>query len=446
MLIEFRVENHRSILTEQALTMEAGRVGEVGDARLRRVGALSLLPVAALFGANASGKSNVLSAIGFLRDAILDSHAAWPPSGGVPRDAFAWGVGPLEPSLFEVTYLLGEVRFQYGFTINQTRVLEEWLFAWPKGRRQSWFERDADRFRFGDHLRGENRSIAELTRTNALFLSTAAQHQHEQLMPHYEWSRALRTVRVEGYRERFADAIPASAAASMFAALAAASAAEAGSSGWVRLNDMLPRPTESADPLGQLRRLDDRDSERLRRLLQAADVGITQFKLEGSPGPGGARSKDPSRQVSLLHQTRSGGGWLTLERESLGTKALFQLGPLVLDTLRTGGVLIVDELESSLHSLLALEIVRLFNDPDANPNNAQLIFTTHDTALLGTATGEPPLRRDQVWLTEKDPEGATQLTPLTDFKPRKEENLERGYLQGRYGAVPILGPLVPGKG
>ncbi len=101
----------------------------------------------------------------------------------------------------------------------------------------------------------------------------------------------------------------------------------------------------------------------------------------------------------------------------------------------------MDELEASLHPLLAIEIVKLFNDLRANPYNAQLLFTTHDTNLLGTTIGETSLRRDEIWLTEKDDEGATCLYPLTDYKPRKAENIERGYLQGRYGAIPYLGDL-----
>jgi hypothetical protein len=114
----------------------------------------------------------------------------------------------------------------------------------------------------------------------------------------------------------------------------------------------------------------------------------------------------------------------------------------ILEVLQNGGVLLVDELERSLHPSLAREIIRQFNDPKANPKNAQIIFTTHDANLLGTTVGEPALRRDQVWLTEKDAEGATVLYPLTDYKPRKAENLERGYLQGRYGAIPFLGDFL----
>jgi AAA15 family ATPase/GTPase len=130
---------------------------------------------------------------------------------------------------------------------------------------------------------------------------------------------------------------------------------------------------------------------------------------------------------------------LPLEDESRGTQTLFRLALPILQTIEEGGILLVDELEASLHPKLAQEIVRQFNDPAANPRNAQLIFTTHDTNLLGTTMGEPALRRDQVWLTEKNNEGATVLYPLTDYKPRKAENLERGYIQGRFGAIPFLG-------
>ena len=109
--------------------------------------------------------------------------------------------------------------------------------------------------------------------------------------------------------------------------------------------------------------------------------------------------------------------------------------------LMTGGLLLIDELESRLHPLLGLKLLEMFNSHEHNPHNAQVIFTTHDTNLLGTTLGAPPMRRDQVWFTEKDTDGATRLYPLTNFKPRSVENLERGYLQGRYGAVPFLGEL-----
>lgn len=144
--------------------------------------------------------------------------------------------------------------------------------------------------------------------------------------------------------------------------------------------------------------------------------------------------------VFLLHKVEEGEGeWLPLEMESAGTITLLELATRLVRALRHGSLFCIDELEASLHPALGLELVRLFHSRQRNPNGAQLIFTTHDTNLLGNLLGEPPLRRDQVWFTEKDNAGTTHLYPLTDYSPRKEENLERGYLQGRYGAIPFLG-------
>jgi hypothetical protein len=145
--------------------------------------------------------------------------------------------------------------------------------------------------------------------------------------------------------------------------------------------------------------------------------------------------------VLVRHQHSGSEAWLPLEQESQGTRTLFELAPPLIRALRRGSVLAIDELEASLHPLLAAHVVRQFHDPETNPRNAQIIFTTHDTNLLGTTLGDPLLRRDQIWLTEKDREGATSLYPLSDYKPRKAENIERGYLQGRYGAIPFLGDL-----
>ena len=133
MLIEFRVENHRSLWDEQALTLEAGRIGGSSDTRPRSVAGhgASLLPAAVIYGANASGKSNVLAALAFMRKAVILSHRQWEPEGGIPRTAFAWGDERNEPSMFEASFLVGETKYVYGFAVDDEVVQEEWLFAWP---------------------------------------------------------------------------------------------------------------------------------------------------------------------------------------------------------------------------------------------------------------------------------------------------------------------------
>lgn len=405
MLIEFRVENHRSIRDEQGLTLEAGPVD--GDTtRLRAVDGRQLLPAAALYGANASGKSNVLAALRFMRDAVANSHSFWQLDGGVPREPFAWGRMRREMSLFQTQFLIDDVRYEYGFVVDDVRIREEWLKAWPHGRPQVWFERDSPGrpMKFGEHLRGENRAVELLTRENALFLSAAAQLNHEQLAPIFRWFQGMHSV---GVRSRN-PSILVEKPVRWFAGDASPTFGEGG-----------------------------KGAERIagfRDLLRAADIGIIDLEVtDGNDGRG--------RRVLVRHQARTEDAWLPLEEESHGTQRLFSLAPLVFHALAEGAVLLVDELEAGLHPLLALEIVRAFHDPKRNPKGAQLIFTTHDTNLLGSLVGEPALRRDQVWLTEKDDDGGTRFYPMTDYKPRKMENLERGYLQGRYGAIPFLGVL-----
>ena len=175
-----------------------------------------------------------------------------------------------------------------------------------------------------------------------------------------------------------------------------------------------------------------------RALLQNADVGILDVKVEYDERKTTNHTFKTPRFV-FRHTTESADAWLPLEAESRGTQTLFRMALPIIQAMRTGGTLVVDELEASLHPMLAAKIIQQFNDPKTNPKNAQLIFTTHDTNLLGRTFDEPLLRRDQVWFTEKDKNGATILYPLTNYKPRKAENLERGYLQGRYGAIPFLG-------
>jgi hypothetical protein len=420
MLIEFRVENHRSLREERVLNLEEALGTDGGDPRPRQESGSSkrLLPVAALYGGNASGKTNVLAALVFMRNAVLFSHRLWPAEGGVPRDPFAWGPKREEPSLFEVTFTASGTRFDYGFVADDERFLEEWLYARPQNRRQMWFERDEEGIRFGENLRGENRAIEQITRPNSLFLAAAAQSRHAQLTPIIGFFRSIKPVRVHGR-----------------------------GGGWgepsleIGLAHFLTRGVQ-----GELAFFDeDRPFTRgatldgfgaLMNILQVADTGVVDLKVERTR----ERDMGPRNpRVFLRHHSETGEAWLPLEEESRGTRSLLRMAPYLVEALAKGHCLVVDELEASLHPLLALHVVRTFNDPRTNPNNAQLLFSTHDTSLLGTTLGDPVLRRDQVWLTEKDAEGGTDLYPLTDYKPRKAENLERGYLSGRYGAIPFLG-------
>jgi hypothetical protein len=427
MLIQFRVENHRSLRDEQVLSMVAADLGDAGSERLIRAEGLehALLPAMALYGANASGKSNVIGALAFMQRAVLESHRYWYPEGWTPQEPFALSTKADEPSLYEVDILIDDTRFRYGFVLSGVRVEEEWLYAWRRGRRQLWFEREGDTFRFAKTLRGENKTISALTRPNSLFLSAAEQNNHEALNPIFRWFARASSRLMRGA------ALPARALSAGSRLLFLLG------TGRMRLQEYSSR---------------ERRKHAFFRLLRAADIGVVDIKVEREQPAllAPATFSKPSvvsilsDQLRFRHQAENGAKevWLPLSAESAGTVTLLWLAADLVYALEHGDLLAIDELESSLHPMLALEIVRLFNDPEHNPRGAQLIFTTHDTNLLGGILNEPALRRDQVWFTEKDKGGATHLYPLTDFHPREKENLERGYLQGRYGAIPFLGRLV----
>jgi AAA15 family ATPase/GTPase len=381
-------------------------------APFRRMG-LGLLRTASIYGANASGKSNVLRALLYMSLAVRNSYRDWTPDGPIPIQPFQLDQASRNnASVFEVDILLNGVRYTYGFRLDSTRVLEEWLYSFPRNRRTLLFKRNggASPFSFGRTLSGRNRSIRELTRRNSLFLSVAAQNNHKALLPLYNWFTNLGVVYnpkgmlVEFTANLCRDEEVRSTVAKML------SAADLGVTG-VSLRK---------EPF----------NEKTGRIADAWSHAIT-----GGPVPDDLRNLT---RISVLHKGEAGRSIpLPMEHESDGTFSFFSLLGPILGALRNGSVICVDELEASLHPMLAAEIVRLFNDRKTNPRNAQLIFTTQDTNLLDTGL----LRRDQVWFTEKDGEGRSHLYPLTDYKPRKNENLERGYLQGRYGAVPFLGSL-----
>ena len=316
--------------------------------------------------------------------------------------------------MFETLFVVDGRKFEYGFCVSDDVVEEEWLFAWPNNRKQMWFEREADSIQFGQHLHGPNAAVKDVTRPNALFLSAAAQHGHQQLKSLYAWFRRVLPMNTVGRSH------PAFLGLSIYEMIVPA--------------DDVQRSLFPADETEKSL------WTRIRELLRFADIGIVDVKRLASEGEQRGRSIRRPR-IFFQHQINDDDSWLALEEESEGTKTLFRMAPSVFRALETGGLLLVDELEASLHPLIGLAIVKLFNCPRANPKNAQVVFTTHDTNLLGNTVGDPPLRRDQIWFTEKDDSGATKLYPLTDYKPRKEENLERGYLQGRYGAIPFLGDI-----
>lgn len=410
MLLAFRVANYRSIRDEQELSFIATGFNERTAVEVPIVpkGTIKVLPVLGIYGRNASGKSNVVRALHQMVAMVWSTRL----DGESHREGLRGGSQPVpflfEQALrsrstrFEVELLLGKVRYVYGFEFTDNEVRAEWLHAYPHGRRQVWFERigpgEKD-FRFpGEHLKGPKAALVELVRPDALLLGlVSGVARHPQLDPVANWfSRGLSsTQRVIGGRKS---------------------------------------PTRMEQRY-LARFLSGRHGQRARQLIMHADLGICGAEVEES----GAEER-PELTVRLRHSSAGGEVALPLHEESEGTVLWLSALRRILPVLDRGSVLLFDELTANLHPQLAAEVIRMFQDPNVNDRGAQLLFTSHDVAMLGTQFGAPLLDRDQVWFTEKGEDGATELYPLTDLKPRRGENIEHGYLSGRYGAVPDLSP------
>jgi AAA15 family ATPase/GTPase len=421
MLIEFRAANYRSINEAQTLSLVAGS----GKERLKEntfesglPGFARLLRSAVIYGANAAGKTNLLRALQYMQSLVVNS-ATFQEGASIVHSPFKLSktVGE-KPSEFEAVFADEKgVRYEYGFSVDVERFHKEWLIAYPHGRPQSWFERTYHsknkkyEWQFSTKLKGSPRVWRDATRGNALFLSTAIQLNSEQLRPVFQWFQKKLVVIL-------------------------------GEIGLPQLNPQLTyQLLEQSD-----------GKQKLLRFVQAADLGIDDVEMQKVPLTANvaavgnlAREPQPASSVPTLVRItsfhKSGDARvsipLDLGEESKGTQILFYSAGAWMNVLKNGEVILYDELDTSLHPLMTRFLIRLFHGKATNPNNAQLIFTTHDTSLLDSDL----FRRDQVWFIEKDDKGASRVYPLTDFSPRKDEALERGYLRGRYGALPFIGEL-----
>jgi hypothetical protein len=318
--------------------------------------------------------------------------------------------------VYVVELLLDGVRHIYGFEIDDEKVREEWLYAFPHNRRRVIFDREGQQIRLGSTLadhRSRSGRLAEQTRNNTLFLGAAVLANMAEVMPIYEWFGAGVAIIDAGLRsfrhtlvERLLPGAP-----SRDATIGLLRAADLG------ISDVTVDPARVE--LGEARTLTNLSPQEMTSHVKAL--------LARLPGGG-----------SPLHFAHSGGGaTLQIEDESYGTRAWMVMIDHLLDALRDGSVLVVDEIDSSLHPRLTARLLETFQNPETNPRGAQLILTTHDATLLSPLLGADPLERDQIWFVEKDPLGATALIPLSDFHPRKDENTERRYLGGSYGGIPV---------
>lgn len=413
MLLFLAIENYKSLYGRQELSLVPSRFyKELRDTLITCDGIPDgwLLPSALIYGPNASGKSNIVEAMRWFRSCVMYSHSAGKPEGGVPREPFALSASSKdEPTRIEIEFVLEGTRFQYGFEASDTEFISEWLHTFPSGRPQVLFERtSAKNVKFGRTLKGQNKVISELMRPNSLFLSVAAQNGHEQLSPIHSYIVSL-------------------------AFDSSVSTGPSFSIGSAPLDDRIIAFLETIGTgvVGFRKRKVARspETDKFLKDLSALVSHHTNTPID----------KIPTSEDFVIELEHSSDGdepvYFGLENESEGTKRLLIILSSIFSALDKGHPLFIDELDASLHTQVGDAILSLFANRNSNPHGAQLIATTHDTNLMGSRC----LRRDQVWFTEKDRQGATHLFPLSDIRTRNTDNIEKGYLQGRYGAIPFSG-------
>jgi AAA15 family ATPase/GTPase len=421
MLIEFTVGNFRSFREPVTLSLEAASITSedksVDQNNTIAVSKnLTLLTSAAIYGANASGKSNLVRALNFMRSLVLNSARESQADEPIKVQPFRLNTEtPKQPAYFEVTFLLEEQHYRYGFEVTQERGVREWLYYTPTIREVRLFERENGQITPNPRSFKEGLRLEERTRSNALFLSVTAQFNGPIAQKVVKWFRNIRFI-----------------------------------SG---LNDVGYRAFT-------IRKYQEDASQReqILNLVRSFDVGIEGLQVKRVDPDQVTFPKGVPDEFRKLILENSGDFFTTETQhtqfnnngepvghvifdldddESEGTKKLFFIAGPVIDVLSQGRILVVDEMEARMHPLITCAVIRLFNSRETNPKKAQLVFTTHDTNLLDRNL----FRRDQIWFTEKDSYGAAHLYSLVEFKPRNDESFERNYLRGKYGAIPYLGDL-----
>ncbi|MGX3097703.1 AAA family ATPase [Helicobacter sp. 23-1046] len=409
MLIEFRVKNFHSIQDEQVFSLVASSQKQHANNTFQiKNEKLTLLKSVAIYGANAAGKSNLIKAFAVMNEIVIKSAIAQ-RNEKLPILPFLLGQNKNEPTEFEMSFLTQGVRYRYGFSATNDRVLKEWLFAYPNGRMQQFFLRTYDE-KSGEYiyedrnLTGEKKLWEKSTRENALFLSTAIQLNNQQLKPIFDWFFFLNISTNSG---DFANSFN------------------------ITIDTFQKQPKELID------------------YLKAVDLDIENLKIEKQDFEQEAPSNIPKEmreqfkqfskvtrfRVKTTHTNQQGKHIdFNIELESEGTQKFFTfLGP-VLETLRSGRILIIDELHNHLHPSMTRFIIELFHNDKINTKNAQLIFTTHETSVLN----KDIFRKDQIYFCEKQNK-ATKIYSMSDFKGLREHiDYEKSYLLGRFGALPRL--------
>ena len=408
MLLDFTVGNFRSFYEKKTFSMLAQSLKEEPKENVAKELSYNILKTMAVYGANSSGKSNLVNAIQRMKD-VVTSSVKLNPQDKLPYEPFLLIKDNSEPSFFEVSFLKDDFCYRYGFSYNKTDIVEEWLFrkTTPRSKEQALFIRNNDGIAFEDKKFPEGIGLEKKVNNNRLFLSLCAQLGGEISSLVLKWFKS-EIFFVSGlnnqeysflskfhFREKTNESIRSMQFFKMLQL------------GFEDINAYTENADKDANTVDNLNRIKIESVHRLYN--QNGEVcGHVNYTFD--------------------------------DFESSGTRKLFDISGLIFSVLERGTILVIDELDAKMHPLISQQIIALFNNPKTNPKNAQLIFTTHDTHLLSSKM----LRRDQIWFTEKNDVEQTDLYCLTDIvlpdgtKPRNDANYEKNYIAGRYGAIPYI--------
>jgi len=404
MILEFSIANFLSFKDKVTFSMLANATNGLDDNYIV-FNNLKVLKTTAIYGANASGKTNLFKILTIVISMLRSSNVA-NINAKLPIVPFKFDKNTInKPSEFEIKFIVDNVRYVYGFIADTNRIHEEYLYYYPNGRETKIFDRtNTNNYSFPQKDERSLNDIASKNAPNKFFIATATNWNYEKTKKPYKFlSEDINTFNNLG-----------------------------------GLRDLALREYLKDD-----KKLKDFALE----FLKKADFNIEDYKVIETDVPDdmlaaipdfikvGMNMKEKPKVFTAFFKHKGSDVELSYEEESMGTQIIFCFIPFIKDALNNKRVVVVDELDKSLHPYLVEMIVQMFNDPDINKNGAQLIFNTHDTNLLKLNI----LRRDQIWFAEKDDKsGISDLYPLSDFSVRKTENVERGYMLGRYGAVPFI--------
>lgn len=419
MLLEFTVGNYLSFKDKMTFSMLPDTaLSRTVDGQVIGEDKVKALSSAVVYGANASGKTNLIASLSFMMQFVASSHQSLNPTGGIAVSSFQLNHETrYQPSCFEILFFHNGIRYRYGFNVDEERVHKEWLYQDSTGKREATlFVRQREEISLGAKF-GEGKGLEGRVAPNKLFLSIVAQFNGEIALEIVDkWFdtqlRVISTLQIPTYFDVTAEMMQ-----------------------------------------------DRSDAELIIQIMKQLDIGLESIVAEYIKPDGiellhivneraQNRKIDFSREnyeIRTVHKDEQGMNIdFDFSVESAGTRRLFDLLGPIIETLRNGYTLVIDEFDNRLHPMLAYNLIRLFNSKMVNRYGAQLIIATHNTFLI-----DPTLfGRDQIWFTAKDLRGVTDLYSLADYKQpdtnhteRKSARFEKKYLQGRYGGVPIMGDI-----